>query len=395
MPILTVTQLSNILSAKLRLDPKLKGCAVKGEISDIASDRSGHLYFRLRDLDSGIKCVMFSSNAQRLKFAPFDGMSVIAYGSVDIYQRDGGCELKVTQLMPDGAGAEYLALAKLKEKLSKLGIFSAPKKSIPAYPTEIAVVTSDTGAAFFDVKKIISRRYPIVSIKLYPTPVQGVGAPAGIVSALHEADKSGADLIILTRGGGSSEDLSAFNSGSVVMAVYGCEKPIISAVGHEIDWTLSDLAADLRAPTPSVAAELATPDITVMRRELDNLERMLRQSAEGRLKQFENVLNSYEYSLAAYSVRSKITLRQQELISISESLERQKNHRLKLCGMELVAIEDMLDSLNPKNVISRGYAIVYRDGELIPDYGRLTVNDSIRIVMRGGSVEAEVRKVGE
>ena len=392
--ILTVTQLNNILSAKIKTEPKFRGLAIKGEISNLSvSAQAGHVYFYLRDRECGIKAVMFASNAAKLRFAPFDGMSVIAYGSVDFYSRDGVCEIIVSQLLPDGAGAEYLALLKLKEKLSALGIFDAPKKPIPRYPKKIAVVTSPTGAAIADVKNIISRRYPIVELVLFPTLVQGADAPMSIVSALQKADASGADTIILTRGGGSSEDLSAFNAEAVVMAVASCQTPVISAVGHEIDWSLCDLAADLRAPTPSGAAELATPDINVMRGEIASLSSMLNHAVNARISSFRDELRSYEYALSSLSVTSKLAERKSELKSIGETIERQTNHRVALAYMSLNALADVLSSLDPKNVLSRGYAMVYRDGEVAADAGNLTAGDSIKIVMRGGSADAEVNKV--
>ena len=204
MSIYTVSQISNILSAKLRTEPKFRGIAVKGEITDLGRDRAGHMYFRLTDGDCSIKAVMFAQYAAKLRFAPFDGISAIAYGALDYYQRDGSCEIKVAQLLPDGAGAEYLSLIKLKEKLEALGIFSAPKKPVPKYPKSIAVVTSPDGAALQDIKNITSRRYPIAKLTVFPTLVQGDFAPQGIVSALSMADSSGADVIILTRGGGPS-----------------------------------------------------------------------------------------------------------------------------------------------------------------------------------------------
>lgn len=392
--ILTVTQLNNILSAKIKTEPKFRGLAIKGEISNFSvSSQSGHAYFYLRDFECGIKAVIFANNAAKLRFSPFDGMSVIAYGNVDFYNRDGTCEIIVSQLLPDGAGAEYLALQKLKEKLSALGIFDAPKKPIPRYPKKIAVVTSPTGAAISDVKNIISRRYPVVELVLFPTLVQGADAPMSIVSALQKADKSDADTIILTRGGGSSEDLSAFNAEAVVMAVASCQTPVISAVGHEIDWSLCDLAADLRAPTPSGAAELATPDIAEMRREISSLGAILNHTVNARISAFRDRLKSYEYALSSLSVKSKISERKAELKALGETLERQTNHRIELAYMNLNALSEMLESLDPRNVISRGYAMIYKDGEVAADAKNFAAGDNITIMMRGGSADAEVKNI--
>lgn len=390
--ILTVTQLNSILSAKIKTEPKFRGLAIKGEISNFSvSSQSGHVYFYLRDRECGIKAVMFANNAAKLRFSPFDGMAVIVYGNVDFYNRDGSCEIIVSQLLPDGAGSEYLALQKLKEKLSALGIFTAPKKPILRYPKKIAVVTSPTGAAISDVKNIIRRRYPIVGIELFPTLVQGADAPLSIVSALQKADESGADTIILTRGGGSSEDLSAFNAEAVVMAVAACQTPVISAVGHEIDWSLCDLAADLRAPTPSGAAELATPDISEMRREVAALGSLLEHAVSTRISAFRSKLKGYEYALSSLSVKSKVAERKAELKAIEAALERQTNHRIELAYLNLDALSEMIESLDPKNVISRGYAMIIKDGEVAAKVNDLTVGDSVKIVMRDGSADAEVK----
>ncbi len=395
MAVYTVSEISAILSAKVRLEPKFRGIAVRGEITDLARDRSGHMYFRLRDSEAGIKCVMFAQYAKALKFIPADGMGIIAFGALDYYSRDGSCEIKATQLLPDGAGAGYTALLRLKEKLSALGIFTAPKKPIPRYPKKIAVVTSSDGAAISDVKKVISLRYPIVKIEHFPTLVQGIDAPSSIVKALSLADKSGADTIILTRGGGSSEDLSAFNTEEVVMAVASCETPIISAVGHEIDWSLSDLAADLRAATPSAAAELATPDISAMKSELKLLESVLKSAAAEKLTRRRERLEALSIALSAYSPKSRIKSRETELNALDEKLSSLVSSKLRLEALSLGSIKTVLDSLDPENVLSRGYAMVKRGESVISDPGSLSVGDGIEIVMRGGTVGAEVKYVGE
>ena len=392
--ILTVSQINTYISLKLQNDPKLHGVAIKGEISNLSvNQRSGHIFFSLRDQSSVIKAVMFASSASKLRFMPFDGMLAVAYGNIAAYERDGVYQIVVSQLMPDGAGNEYLALLKLKEKLQSLGIFDAPKKPIPRYPSKIAVVTSPTGAAIKDIKNIISRRYPIVKCELFPTAVQGAQAPEGIVAALKKADESGADTIILTRGGGSAEDLSAFNAEAVVMAVADCKTPVISAVGHEIDWSLCDLAADLRAPTPSGAAELATPDISEMRGELLSLKSMINHCAAAKVRSCRENLKRYEYALSALSVEEKIANRKTELKSVAETIERQARHRLEVSKLGLNSLCEMLESLNPHNVLSRGYALIYKDGIIASDVTMLNSGDRIRILMRGGNTDAEVKKI--
>ena len=392
--ILTVSQINTYIALKFRSDQKLRGIAVKGEITNMSRNRrSGHIYLSLRDNASLIKAVMFSRQAEKLRFAPFDGMSVIAYGNVDVYERDGVYQINVTQLLPDGEGSAYLALSKLKDKLDALGVFSAPKRPIARYPEKIALVTSADGAAVGDVTSIVTRRYPAAKLELFPTLVQGTDAPQSIVKALEQADASGADTIILTRGGGSAEDLSAFNVEAVVMAVYNCRTPVISAVGHEINWSLCDLAADLRAPTPSGAAELATPDIGDMRRELSALRAMLNHCANAKIVYFRDVLKRYEYALSAFSVKEKLASRQAELRSLRDAVERQTRHRFDVAELTLAGFREMLSSLSPQNVISRGYALVYKEGEIASGADKLSEGDSIKILMRGGCADAEVKKI--
>ena len=391
--ILTVSQINSYIALKFKNDPKFRGIAVKGEISDLSLNRNGHIFFTLSDGSSNIRAIMFAGSAANLRFLPSVGMSVIAYGSVEVYERDGSYRIIVGQLIEDGSGRSLDALAKLKQKLDSLGVFSAPKKPIPRYPLKIAVVTSPTGAALQDIKNIVSRRYPVAELSVFPTAVQGAEAVSGIVSALTSADRSGSDVIILTRGGGSSEDLSAFNAEQVVLAVYNCSTPIISAIGHEIDWSLCDLAADLRAPTPSGAAELATPDIKDMSAELDGFKALISQYTASKLSRCKERLERFEYALSAMSVGEKISHRLSELESIRENIKRQAAHKYEVSRLGLESIAEILDSLNPENVLSRGYALVYKDSAVIEEASGLSVGDGIRITLRDGSVGAEVKEI--
>ena len=390
----TVSTINSVVKTKLSADRTLQGIAVKGELLNCSmNSSSGHFYFSLADEASSVRGVMYASNAKRLKFAPFDGMAVIAYGGVGLYERDGTFQFVATQLIPDGRGSEYLALQILKEKLKNLGVFSAPKKPLPRYPKKIAVVTSATGAAIEDVKNVVSRRYPIAALQLFPTAVQGADAPAGIASALMSADQSGADVIILTRGGGSAEDLSAFNTEAVVMAVYSCDTPVVSAVGHEIDLTLSDLAADLRAPTPSAAAELVTPDIESMRAEISLIRLNLCRSAEDWISRARDEIVRYRYALNAMSVTQKIRLKRAETAAYAERIAAAAEKRFSYERMNLNALRDLLSSLNPENVLSRGYAMVYKDGNVALGAGDLEPGDGITVKMRDGFAEATVNSV--
>lgn len=392
--IYTVSTVNAAVKAKLSADLSLQGIAVKGELLNCSvNSASGHFYFTMTDSRASVRGVMYASNAQKLKFYPCDGMSVIAYGGMGLYERDGTYQIIASQMIPDGKGSEYLAFQKLREKLSALGVFSAPKKPLPRYPKRIAVVTSPTGAAIEDVKKVISQRYPIVEISIFPTAVQGVDAPLGISSALSQADMSGADVIILTRGGGSAEDLSAFNTEPVVMAVYNCRTPVISAVGHEIDLTLCDFAADMRAPTPSGAALLATPDIGQMKSEISALRLMINSAAREKINRAREDISRYRFALSALSVEEKIKLRRAEVAALSEKLSGAVGNRLGAAKMTLERLRELLISLNPENVLSRGYAMIYKGENVAGSADALCEGDQIKIVMKGGKADATVNKV--
>lgn len=392
--ILTVSSVNTYVSFKLKNDPKLKGIAVKGEISDISANySSGHIYFTLTDGTSSLKAVMFAQNAARLKFYPESGMSVIAFGGIDVYERGGIYQLNCTQLMPDGVGADTLRLAQLKDELDKLGVFSKPKKPIPKYPKIIAVVTSPSGAAIEDIRSVAGRRYPVAKILLFGATVQGITAPKSIAQALSQADLSGADTIILTRGGGSGEDLSCFNTKEAVMAVYGCKTPVISAVGHEIDTTLCDLAADLRAPTPSGAAELSTPDIAVIADEIRYLQSSIKKSMQAKLTADEGRINGFKQLIAAYSPSNRLKSVEAEIISRRSLLTELVNTKLARSERDIESYRHILGGFDPMKVISRGYALIYKNGELITSAKALAAGDNVDIVLRDGRAKSVISEV--
>ena len=288
--VITVSQLNRYLASKLRSDLKLKGIAVKGEISNFNIHyKSGHAYFTVKDSSSALKAVMFSSSVSRLKFVPEDGMSVLVMGNIEVYERDGVYQIIATEIAPLGVGVMHVQLEQTKKKLEKMGVFDVnKKKKIPLVPKKIAVVTSLTAAA------------PVCNIEVYPAQVQGTAAAQTICKALSAADKSGADTIILARGGGSSEDLMVFNDETVALAVYACNTPVISAVGHETDTTLADYAADMRAPTPSAAAEIATPDkadilnaVRLLRQKLDKAMELKLDKAVSQIERCDKLLKLY------------------------------------------------------------------------------------------------------
>ncbi|MCD7803734.1 MAG: exodeoxyribonuclease VII large subunit [Oscillospiraceae bacterium] len=392
--ILSVSALNTYISFKLKNDPKLKGIAVKGEISDISINHtSGHIFFTLTDGSSNIRAVMFSQNASRLSFYPETGQAVIAFGGVDVYERNGVYQLNCTQLVPDGKGTEYIALAQLKEQLSKEGIFSKPKKSLPQYPSRIAVVTSPSGAAIHDVMSTVSRRYPLAEVKLFSATVQGLEAPASISNALSLADKSESDVIILTRGGGSDDDLSCFNTKAVVMAVYACITPVVSAIGHEVDLTLSDLVADVRAATPTAAAELCTPDMSAISSEISRLKQEITRLTDRKLYALSNSISSYKSIIDALSPVNKLTRTEYQLGTMRESMKTSISHRLRLYEAQLSGCINTLSAADPMNILGKGYALIYKDSHLVTESSELS--GRIQIVMKDGQAEAEVLQENE
>ncbi len=392
--ILTVSQINTYISLKIKNDPKLKGVAIKGEISNLSvNQKSGHIYFTLKDTSSSIKAVMFYSNVSRLKFMPMPGQGVVAFGNIDVYERDGVYQIIVNDLLPVGEGAQLLASNQLKQELEKMGIFSAPKKEICKFPKKIAVVTSSSGAALQDIINIISRRYPLVKISVFSTLVQGIYAPKSISDTLKSADLSGADTLILARGGGSSEDLAAFNTREVALAVYDCKTPVICAVGHETDWSLADLAADLRAPTPSGAAELAVPDISEISNEITLLQKQLQSYVSARIKFDERILIGYIDMLKMLSPKNKISSQISEVESLKKTIEQYTKSKVLVSSLTLDSVNDMLESLNPMNIINRGYAAVTINGRMVSTIDDVNIGSEADIITKGGSFKATVTEI--
>ncbi len=394
--ILSVSAINTYISFKLKNDSKLKGIAVSGEISDLSiSHVSGHLYFTLTDGKSSLMAVMFAGSASRLKFRPESGLGVVAFGNIEVYEKNGVYQLICTQLIPSGQGAEYVRLMQLRQELSDLGVFSSPKKAIPKYPKKIAVVTSPVGAAIRDVISVSKRRYPLVEIDLLPALVQGTEAPASISAALKKADLSGADVIILTRGGGSSEDLSCFNTKEVVMAVYSCTTPVVSAVGHEIDYSFCDLAADLRAPTPSGAAELCTPDINEMITEINYMRKSLKSIVMKKTAFAISEVRSAATLISAYSPKKHVDSLVSQTNFYRASLESTMKKRLDQLTASVSGYKMMLSSIDPMKVLSRGYAIVSKGGSVVTSVSELRSGDVVQITLKDGSATAEIADQSE
>lgn len=394
---ITVTQVNNYIKSLLDESAPLKNIFIVGEISNFKHYfRSGHMYFTLKDENSQLKAVMFSSYAQRLKFKPEDGIRVICRGRISVYDRDGVYQLYAVDMQPDGVGALNLAYEQLKEKLGKEGFFDdIYKKSIPKYPRKIGVATSNTGAAIEDIKNITKRRYPLSELVIVPTIVQGEQAPDDIIKSIEMLDCiEDVDVIIVGRGGGSIEDLWAFNSEKVARAVFACKTPVISAVGHETDFTICDFVADLRAPTPSAAAELAVPDINELINFINNAENTLSMLLTARLEResqkFDDIVNnSFLADVSGYynSYRDDIKAFKSDLINFF-------NQTVKTSTLTLAQFAGKLDALSPLSVLCRGYSVVRNnENEIVKSARDLTIGENLQIKFNDGTANCTVNEV--
>lgn len=392
--ILTVSQLNRYMSFKIKEDTKLRGLLVKGEISGFTHHmRTGHFYFTLKDSTSSIKAVMFSSYAVSLKFMPQSGMNVIVMGSLQVFERDGVYQLYVTDIQPDGIGAQYLAFEQLKEKLAAEGLFEPIyKKPLPKFPKRVGIVTAKGGAALRDILNILGRRYPFCEAVIFPCVVQGEYAVDSICEALEFADSSGCDVIICGRGGGSPEDLLAYNSEKIARTVFAMNTPVISAVGHETDTTLIDLVSDLRAPTPSAAAELAVPDTASLSAAVDSYKNALDNAfatviarKRHELMAIESELKNYTPSAALSAMREKLAANE---IRLSEAVKSCIERKKAIIGSRAAA----LDSLSPLKIMSRGYSLVYKENELIRSADELSEGDRITVKFADNEANAVIVK---
>lgn len=390
--ILTVSQLNKYVQFKIQSDLKLKGLAVKGEVSNFnVHYKSGHAYFTVKDDSSAVKCVMFSKNVSRLKFIPENGMSVLVFGNLEVYERDGVYQIIVSDMQPMGAGALHTGIEQLKKKLNEKGVFEqSAKKNIPYIPKKLAVVTSLTGAALQDILNILSRRFPIVEVEIYPAQVQGSAAADSICKALKAADKGGADVIILARGGGSLEDLMPFNTEQVAMSIYNCTVPVISAVGHETDTTIADYAADMRAPTPSAAAELAVPMISELLSACTLMSNRLNSAIEQYIYTCEEKLSEYRTVIKFNSPTMQIEKSWQHLNNLSEKLNSLMTAKISECESSLEKYAAQLNALCPFNILERGYSITSKDGKVIYSAGQLSSGDEVEIRFSDKSKKAAI-----
>ena len=374
--------------------PTLNDVYVKGEISNFKNHiSSGHFYFSLKDKDSQIKAVMFRSSASKMKFVPENGMMVVAHGRVASYVRDGQYQLYADSMEPDGVGALYVAFEQLKQRLAAQGVFAPEKKKpLPKIPKTIGVITSPTGAAVRDIINIATRRFPFAKIVVYPALVQGENAASSLISGIRYFNDTGsADAIIIGRGGGSIEDLWAFNDENLAKTVCASEIPVISAVGHETDFTICDFAADLRAPTPSAAAELAVPDTAELKHKINNI--ISRESAVllQMLSAKRETLARYEKSRYLSSPGHMIDDRRMALVLSSERLMTSAAHVNEIKKHALSALSGKLEALSPLAVLSRGYGVVSsEEGKVIKEIADVSVGDKITVKVRDGEIYAGV-----
>lgn len=395
---ITVSQLNDYIRGLIESVPYFSSVFVRGEISNFKNHSSGHYYFTLKDEKCSVRAVMFRSDAQRLDFIPEDGMKVICHGRVSVYPRDGIYQIYADDIQPDGVGALYFAFEHLKRTLESEGLFEASRKrSIPRYPRRIGIITSPTGAAVRDMINILGRRWPAAEIYLYPSQVQGASAPPQLCAGISFFnEKFRVDTIIIGRGGGSLEDLWAFNNETLARAVAASDVPVISAVGHEVDFTICDFAADLRAPTPSAAAELAVPDRAELLSRLDDLSRRRGAALPRLLAERRRALGSLASSRILSSPARVIDERRLALDALSERLDGAAS-RLSAAKREaLRGGAAHLEALSPLATLARGYAVVSGDdGEILRDASRLVPGERVRIRLSLGCADARIESIME
>ena len=391
--VLSITQLNEYIRSRMDADPLLAQVSVRGEISNYKLYPSGHHYFTLKDESSALRCVMFKGNAMRLRFRPENGMKVIAWGKVSVFPRDGAYQLYCTALTVDGIGDLYAAYEQLKKRLGEKGLFDPThKKPLPKYPGTIGIITSSAGAAVHDMLRILRKRFPLSNVRLLPVRVQGVEAPSEIAAAIRYANQYQlADLLIVGRGGGSIEDLWAFNDERVAYAIYDSKIPVISAVGHEPDVTISDFVADLRAATPSNAAELAVPDQDTLRQNLDTMSTAMASALNRQVKNAQQHLTVLSQSPALRSPTGYLEQREQGLVLLKNRMVSVQNQNIDRKNARYVAAISKLDAMSPLKVLTRGYSIAQTEqGKVLRSVRQVEIGERIYISLSAGSLRAPV-----
>lgn len=416
---LTVTALTRYLKYKIESDSNLRTVYLKGEISNFKAHSTGHFYFSIKDENSIIKAIMFKSNASKLGFVPTEGMKVLVTGSISVYPQGGTYQIYVEDLIEDGVGNLYIAFEKLKEKLSKEGLFDKKyKKPIPKIPEKIGIVTAPTGAAIKDIISTIRRRFPYAETYLFPALVQGENASLDIIKKVKQADSFGLDVLIVGRGGGSFEDMNCFNDEELARLIFKCNTPIISAVGHEIDYTIIDFVADLRAPTPTGAAEMAVPNVTdvissINQFKIRSSEAIIKRVKLNKLK-LDAIKNSFViknpmlmYNNKAQTLDNLIEIINKAILNKIEKEhtrlnEFKNNYILKNPDIlyktkmdKLSNIIEKLELLNPISILKKGYSLTYINGNVVNSISKVNKNDKIDIRLSDGILKANVEKVGD
>ncbi len=393
--VLTVSQLNNYVKTLLENDDVLSMFFITGEISNFKRHTSGHLYMSLKDNNSIVRSVMFASFASRLRFEPSDGMKVIVRGRASLYTRDGSYQLYIEDMQPDGVGALSLAFEQLKEKLQKEGLFNESlKKSLPPFPKKVGVITSPTGAAVRDILTVLKRRFPVAEVVFYPVTVGGGTAAAEIALAINIFnEKAAADVLIIGRGGGSAEELWAFNEEQVARAIHMSKIPIISAVGHETDFTISDFVADHRAPTPSAAAEIAVPDIIELKAFVSSNSMYMYRLLKEKLAAEKAKLETLRKARVLQSPLALTDEGRQQIDELFKKIMALMETKLSLESERLKGNCGRLSALSPLAVMARGYSIVYNEDKIITDSHRLNSGSEIEILFNKGSILALVKEI--
>lgn len=391
---LTVSRINRYIKYRLDNDENLQKVYLKGEISNFKNHTSGHFYFTLKDETSRIPAVMFRTSASKVNFKPEDGMNVLVTGRISCYEANGNYQIYVEEMLQDGIGNLYVEFEKLKKKLGDLGYFDERrKKPIPRFPKKIGVITASTGAAIRDIITTINRRYKLAEVILIPTLVQGEKAGEDIVKSLEKAKDLDLDVIILGRGGGSIEDLWAFNEEIVANAIYKCDTPIISAVGHEIDFTISDFVSDLRAPTPTAAAELAVPNTIELINNINQIKLRLGKSITNKLELNKNKLNALLNSYVLKNPKGLYEIKAQKLDNLIDKLEANINRTFESKSTRYISLLDKLEALNPIRTLKRGYTITKQNNKTIKDIKDIKKGSLLETEFETGKVISQVTEV--
>ena len=388
----TVAQINSYIKNMFMQDYMLQSIMVKGEVSNCKYHSSGHIYFTLKDAKGTIACVMFASNRGGLTFRMSEGQQVVVSGSVDVYERDGKYQLYARAIQLDGAGALYEKYEKLKRELEERGMFSAQyKQPIPRYIHRLGVVTAATGAAVRDIINIAGRRNPYVQIIVYPAIVQGEAAPASIVNGIHAMERMNVDTMIVGRGGGSIEDLWAFNEEMVAQAIFDCSIPVISAVGHETDTTIADFVADLRAPTPSAAAELAVYDIEQLEDKLSEYAYTMQHMCRRTVRHYRQVVEHYSVRMRYLSPLNTIRNRRTQALSLEERLQNLMEKRLRDSRHRMAIYVEQMKGLSPLDKLNQGYAYAADErGKTLTSIEQVSIGDAMTVYVKDGRLQAQV-----